>query len=1059
MSTKPDVESPNSKNLSTLTIQDASSSIHIKLDGINYRVWSKILQMHIAGRKKKGYINGKKAAPAVDDSSYDEWEAEDSLVKSWLINSMSDNMISHFVQCGTTKEVWDAVKRSYLDVSDSSEVYELMKKTFHLQQDGRPLAEYYNELNSTFMELDYRRPNDMTCAADKEKYRNRIAEDRVYIFLAGLDNKLDQVRSRVLGTSPLPRLEEVYSMVRRELQRQVAMGAESHFEASALTVQKSTPIVINGNSTASQSRFCTYCNKNTHTIDVCWKKHGYPEWYKLKQAERKNKKLVHNTVAQNVAAIDTTPSSVSHVSRASSQEGIFGLSDISAHPSTWIIDSGATDHMTSNSSIIDSLTSSPVKSVQVANGNFTPIIGAGNVSLSPKFSMSSDNLTKMTIGIGKERDGLYYWEDNRSITISTRGIENAKENGNSLVLDDGQENKIETNSERPAHFFEKGYSRRTKDITVMPPGSCTSLNDNTSLDDTTMLSNESSKIDTKNRRYPLRERKEPDRLGFSKASNEALDDPKWKDAMVEEMMALQKNSTWKMVELPMGKKTEALDDPMWKDAMVEEMMAFQKNSTWEMVELPMRKKTVGCKWVFSVKYKSDGTVERYKTRLVAKGYTQTYGIDYQETFAPVAKMNTVRVILSLAVNLDWTLRQFDVKNAFLHGELTEEVFMDPSQGFTLEEGKVCRLKKALYGLKQSPRAWFGRLSHAMEEFGFKQASADHTLFYKRNYNDITVLLVYVDDMIVTGNNKEEIENFRSYLAKEFEIKDLGTLKYFLGIEVSRSKQGLFLSQRKYTLELLAETGMSACEPIDTPIEVNHGLAFFSDQIPTNKERYQRIMGRLIYLTYTRPDLAYAVSVVSQFMHNPSDQHMNAVNRILAYLKSAPGKGVLFSKHEHFDVVGYTDSDFAGSKLDRKSTSGYLAFVGGNLMSWKSKKQNVVSLSSAEAEYRAMHHAITELSWLKILLKEIGFSPKGSMVLFCDNMAAIKIANNPIQHDRTKHVEIDRNYIKDNLDFGTIEIPYTRSSDQLADIMTHAVISSLFNASLSKLGICDIYAPT
>ena len=1285
----------------------------------------------------------------------------------------------------------------------------------------------------------------MTCAADIEKYRNRIAEDRVYIFLAGLDNKLDQVRSRVLGTSPLPRLEEVYSMVRRELQRQVAMGAESHFEASALTVQKSTPIAINGNSTASQSRFCTYCNKNTHTIDVCWKKHGYPEWYKLKQVERKNKKFAHNTVAQNVAAIDTTPSSASHVSRASSQEGIFGLSVISAHPSTWIIDSGATDHMTSNSSIIDSLTSPPVKSVQVANGNFTPIIGAGNVSLSPKFSMSSvllapklsnnllsiskitkhlncsvifhsthcvfqDNLTKMTIGIGKERDGLYYWEDNRGITISTRGfqtksgtsdieriilwhrrlghpsfsylehmfpklfsnistsslrceqcvyaknhrvpfkvsfnksvtpfscvytdvwgpfsttstsghqyfvsfiddctrvswvylmksksdvchiipqfynmiltqfntrikvfhsdngrefvnrsladfmiqhgilhqttcvytpqqngtaerknrhflevaralcftmhvpkhfwaeaimaavflinrmpakvidfqtplrmlskfhsipsalnicpkvfgcvcyvhvhshhrdkldpraikcvflgysnsqkgykcfhpptrtyyvsmdvqfcenesyfsghmsavplqgeiksreeekqwleekriwisgIENAKENGESLVLDDGQENKIETNSERPAHLFEKGYSRRTKDITVMPSDSCTSLNDNTSLDDTTMLSNESSKIDTKvctssesldsypnidqNRRYPLRERKEPDRLGFSKASNVSYPISDFisyhRLSKANLTFALQLSSVYVPSHFQ-----EALDDPKWKDAMVEEMMALQKNSTWEMVELPMGKKTVGCKWVFNVKYKSDGTVERYKARLVAKGYTQTYGIDYQETFAPVAKMNTVRVILSLAVNLDWPLRQFDVKNAFLHGELTEEVFMDPPQGFTLEEGKVCRLKKALYGLKQSPRAWFGRLSHAMEEYGFKQASADHTLFYKRNYNDITVLLVYVDDMIVTGNNKEEIENLRSYLAKEFEIKDLGTLKYFLGIEVSRSKQGLFLSQRKYTLELLAETGMSACEPIDTPIEVNHGLAFFSDQIPTNKERYQRIVGRLIYLTHTRPDLAYAVSVVSQFMHNPSDQHMNAVNRILAYLKSAPGKGVLFSKHEHFDVVGYTDSDFAGSKLDRKSTSGYLAFVGGNLVSWKSKKQNVVSLSSAEAEYRAMHHAITELSWLKILLKEIGFGPKGSMVLFCDNMAAIKIANNPVQHDRTKHVEIDRNYIKDNLDSGTIEIPYTRSSDQLADIMTHAVTSSLFNASLSKLGICDIYAPT
>ena len=261
------------------------------------------------------------------------------------------------------------------------------------------------------------------------------------------------------------------------------------------------------------------------------------------------------------------------------------------------------------------------------------------------------------------------------------------------------------------------------------------------------------------------------------------------------------------------------------------------------------------------------------------------------------------------------------------------------------------------------------------------------------------------------------------------------------------------------MDLLAETGCSACGSIDTPIEVNHGLSISPDQVPTNKERYQRLVGKLIYLTHTRPDIAYAVSVISQFMHNPSDQHMNAVNRILAYLKSAPGKGILFSKHGHLDIVGYTDSDFAGSRIDRKSTSGYLSFVGGNLVSWRSKKQNVVSLSSAEAEYRAMHHGITELSWLKILLTDLGFGPKGPMVLFCNNKAAIEIANNPVQHDRTKHVELDRNYIKDNLDSGTIEIPYTKSSDQLADIMTHAVHSGSFYSNISTLGMCDIYAPT
>lgn len=291
------------------------------------------------------------------------------------------------------------------------------------------------------------------------------------------------------------------------------------------------------------------------------------------------------------------------------------------------------------------------------------------------------------------------------------------------------------------------------------------------------------------------------------------------------------------------------------------------------------------------------------------------------------------------------------------------------------------------------------------------------------------------------------------------MKDLGTLKYFLGIEVSRSQQELILSQRKYVLDLLAETGMSACVPVDTPIEVNHGLSIYPDQIPTNKERYQRLVGKLIYLTHTRPDLSYAVSVVSQFMHNPSEQHMSAVNRILAYLKSSPGKGILYSKEGHLDIMGYTDSDFAGSRLDRKSTSGYVSFVGGNLVTWRSKKQNVVSLSSAEAEYRALHHATTELTWLKLLLSELGFGPDKPMLLFCDNTAAIKIANNPVQHDRTKHVELDRNYIKDNLDSKNIEVPYIKRVEQLADVMTHGVASGPFHTMLSKLGMRDIYAPT
>ncbi|CAL2259461.1 unnamed protein product [Prunus armeniaca] len=257
----------------------------------------------------------------------------------------------------------------------------------------------------------------------------------------------------------------------------------------------------------------------------------------------------------------------------------------------------------------------------------------------------------------------------------------------------------------------------------------------------------------------------------------------------------------------------------------------------------------------------------------------------------------IRQDLWQKANLDWSLHQFDVKNSFLHGELTEEVYMDiPPRYNTTQTRTVCKLRKALYGLKQSPRAWFGRFTVAMKKNGFKECNSNHTLFLKHRKG-----------------------------------KDLGGLKYFLGIEVAQSQQGIFLSQNKYVLDLLTDTGMLDCKPADTFIVYNHHLGEYPDQVPTNKERYPRLVGRLIYLSHTRPDIAYAVSVVSQFMHSPSEDHMNAVLWILRYLKSAPGKGLTFSKHGHLNIDGYSNIDWAGNLTNGKSISSYFTFVGGNLV--------------------------------------------------------------------------------------------------------------------------------
>ena len=490
--------------------------------------------------------------------------------------------------------------------------------------------------------------------------------------------------------------------------------------------------------------------------------------------------------------------------------------------------------------------------------------------------------------------------------------------------------------------------------------------------------------------------------------------------------------------------------------MEEEINALIRNNTWEKCTLPTGKRPVGCKWVFTIKHRADGSIERYKARLVAKGYTQTHGIDYDETFSPVANFNTVRVLFSIAANRDWPLYQFDVKNAFLHGDLSNEVYMEAPPGFShgFGKGEGCRLKKALYGLKQSPRAWFERFTMAMKKFGYKQSNADHTLFLKRRGMRVTCLIIYVDDMIITGDDKKEIEQLKSKLFKEFEMKDLGSLKYFLGIEVLRSKRGIFISQRKYILDFLTETGMIDCKPADTPMVMNHRLQILEDAELTNQTQYQKLVGKLIYLSHTRPDIAYAVGVVSRFMHKPQKQHLDAVYRILRYLKGTAGKGVLYRNHGHLNLHAFTDADWGADRDSRKSTSGYFTLVGGNLVSWKSKLQKVVAMSSAEAEFRGIAKGITEVLWLRKLLKELGYKPKKSCELYCDNMAAIRISENPVQHDRTKHVEIDRHFIKDHLDGKVVTLPFVRSEDQLADILTKAVSTQVFNQVLSKLDVRD-----
>ncbi|GJY79065.1 ribonuclease H-like domain-containing protein [Tanacetum coccineum] len=350
----------------------------------------------------------------------------------------------------------------------------------------------------------------------------------------------------------------------------------------------------------------------------------------------------------------------------------------------------------------------------------------------------------------------------------------------------------------------------------------------------------------------------------------------------------------------------------WTDAMNQEMDALLRNDTWELVDLPGRK-AIRSKWIYKIKFRSSDEIDRYKARLVAQGFGQKEGFDYEDTFSLVVKMVTVRCLLNVVVSMSWPVFQLDVNNAFLYGDLEEVVFMKPPEGYFPSNNKVCRLKKSLYGLKQAPRQWNAKLTSTLIENEFRQSKSDYSLYTKSDKGVFLALLVYVDDIIITGNSVSEIEKFKVFLKSKFMIKDLGKLKYFLGIEVVDTDKGICLHQRKYVLDLLSEYGMLACKPAKTPLMsklVISNEASDKDPLLENITDYQKLMGKLIYLTNTRPYISYAVHCLSQFMHSSLTSHLKIAFKILRYLKSCPGLGVHVTKTSGMLLTAYSDVDWA-----------------------------------------------------------------------------------------------------------------------------------------------------
>ncbi|GJV85716.1 ribonuclease H-like domain-containing protein [Tanacetum coccineum] len=463
--------------------------------------------------------------------------------------------------------------------------------------------------------------------------------------------------------------------------------------------------------------------------------------------------------------------------------------------------------------------------------------------------------------------------------------------------------------------------------------------------------------------------------------------------------------------------THAFKDPHWYRAMLDEYIALIKNKTWILVPKPLDANIVRSIWLFRHKHNADGSLNRYKARLMANGSTQLVGIDVDETFSPVVKPATIRTVLSLAVSRHWPIHQLDVKNAFLHGSLAETVYMHQPPDFRDPQHPdyVCLLQRSLYGLKQVPRAWFQRFA------------------------------AYATRVITS-------------LHKEFSMTDLGPLNYFLGISVTRNSSGMFIFQQKYATEILERAGMLTCNSCRTPVDMDSKLAADGDPI-SDPTLYRSLAGALQYLTFTRPDISYTVQQVCLFMLDHREPHFLALKRILRYVRGSLDFRLQLYSSSTSSLIVYSDAGWAGCPTTRPSTSGYCVFLGNNLLSRFSKRQVTISQSSAEAEYRGVANVVAETCWLRNLLRELHSPLSIATLVYCDNVSDVYLSSNPIQHQRTKHIEIDIHFVRDLVFMGHIRVLHVPSRYQYADIFTKGLPTALFDEFRSSLSVRSSPAPT
>jgi hypothetical protein len=493
----------------------------------------------------------------------------------------------------------------------------------------------------------------------------------------------------------------------------------------------------------------------------------------------------------------------------------------------------------------------------------------------------------------------------------------------------------------------------------------------------------------------------------------------------------------------------------WKTAMQEEHASLLANNTYVLEMPPNGVKPIPCKWVYKVKKDATGGFERFKARLVIKGFRQKEGIDFHEVFAPVSKFATARTLFSKAAAEGMEIHHVDIKTAFLNGELEEKIYMTQPPGF--EEGPpgmACRLIKTLYGLKQAPRAWYTRLMKELELYGFKASDADPSLFTLNMKEDKAYLLVYVDDILVASKSREMIESIKEKLFKSFEGRDLGEIKSFLGMNITRDKErsSLKIDQTGLAESIIQQFGLEEGKTRSTPFGTSARLtATEGDPLNTEKYPYSTLVGKLMYLAVaTRPDLAYSVSALTRFMSKPTLAHWQAAKGVVRYLAHAPGKGITYCGNST-ELKAFCDADYAGDLDTRRSTTGYVFLMNGGAISWNSKRQPTVAASTTEAEYMAAAAAVKEGLWMRKLLNSLDVRP-GVVDINCDNQSAIKLLKNPIFSARSKHIDVLHHFARERVLRKEVAFHYISTKEMLADILTKPLPTEQHQELCKQMGL-------